>query len=75
MKADRMTDDGIMMCCAELEMDGEIGFGTTCRATARNHIRRMNEWLADNHYDWRAELTVDKSLRWPYGAKAVERDK
>lgn len=55
-----MTDEDIVTSCAELEMDGEIGFNTTCRATARSHIRRINEWLSENHYDWRAELTIDK---------------
>ena len=74
MRADRMTDDDIMMCCTELEMDGKIGFNTTCRATAKRHVERMNRWFEENHYDWRAELSVDEGTRFPFGAKAVEKE-
>lgn len=70
-RTERITDNDIAMWCVEIMLDKEFTFITTCRATARNHIRRMNEWLDYNHNDWRVELTVDKGLRFPYGARIV----
>lgn len=56
----------IVLAVEELGMDGEICLCRCSRSTAYRDAKRINEYLTENHYDWRVKLTIDKTAAMPY---------
>ena len=56
----------IVLTVEELGMDGEICLGRCSRSTAYRDVKRINEYLIANRYDWRVKLVIDKSQDLPY---------
>lgn len=56
----------IVLTVEEIGIDGEISLGRCSRSTAYRNMRRINDYLADNRYDWRVKLVIDKTAFLPY---------
>lgn len=61
----------IQLAIEELSLSGEVSLGRCSRSTAYRDVKRVNEFLHNNHYDWRVKLTVDKASAFPYGLKVI----
>lgn len=56
----------IALTVEELALSGEVSLGRCSRSTAYRDVKRINEYLIQNRYDWRVKLTNDKTASMPY---------
>ena len=61
----------VVLTVEELSMDGEICLGRCSRSTAYRDVKRINEYLTENRYDWRVKLTIDKTAFMPYSLTVI----
>lgn len=61
----------LTLAVEELGLSGEINLGRCSRSTAYRDVKRINEYLEYNKYDWRVKLIVAKDREMPYSLKTT----
>lgn len=64
----------IALTVEELSLSGAVSLGRCSKSTAYRDVRRINDYLRANKYDWQVRLTIDKSNPLPYGLEQTRDD-
>lgn len=64
----------IALTVEELSLSGAVSLGRCSKSTAYKDVRRVNDYLKANKYDWRVRLTIDKNNPLPYGLEQTRDD-
>lgn len=61
----------VALTVEELGLSCEVSLGPCSRSTAYRDLRRVNEYLEKNRYDWRVKLITNKETVHPYSLKVI----